>query len=220
MNINYLEKLHTDGFLVLNQDDFNFNPITINRINEIFSYYQENEESKLVKVRRHTMDVEDITNNQDLDVIVNNDKNLGPQWFQLWKFKDLDSETEYKVVTDYLNTIVKTLYNVIPNKPHHSQFTSFRKGCGIVRHEDSNYTTPDRVCVVLSYFSKDWKEEYGGNLILNDSISVVPSEKTIVILDFEKNNIPHEVSEVLIDKSRLSLTSFIEDTRFHKNFVK
>ena len=208
MTINYLEEIQSKGYLILEKDKLDIHTDISEKIDEIFVDYQNNEESLFKDVRLHNEGIISINDNEELDKLIKNNKNR-KDWFQIWKKSPVIDE--HKIfVENYNSKIVNLIYGIVPTYMH-SEFTCFRKGCGIKSHKDSNDVhNPNRLCVILSYFSKDWKEEYGGCLVLDDSVPVLPSENTIVILDFTKNNIPHEVTEVLVDKNRLSLTTFID----------
>jgi len=119
----------------------------------------------------------------------------------------------------YLKTIVNKIYGIEINQSDLfvSNLTSFTKGCGIVNHKDQPHSG-GRLCVILSYFSDEWKEEYGGILKINNNTISIPTLGNIVVLDFTKNNVEHEVTEVLVEnKHRLSLTTFVEYKNYNDN---
>lgn len=206
MTINPLNELKTKGFLILDSNFFDFNKELLDKIKKLFSHMRENEEHLFNHVRLHNIGTEQIKNNSELDDIVVSEKN-NENWFQIWKFSEY-YDTE--LFNRYVGHIVQMIYG-IDSIQTHSQFTNFRKGCGIKSHADSNSNhNPNRICAVLSYFSENWKEEYGGCLVIENKKIVLPNEDTIVILDFTENNVIHEVTEVLVDKNRFSLTSFVD----------
>ena len=206
MTTNVLNELKTKGFLILDSNFFDFDKELLNEIKSSFSYMRENEERLFDHLRLHNVGTQRIKNNEELNDIIVSEKN-NESWFQLWKF----SEYYNKELFDrYTGHIIQKIYD-IDSIQSHSQFTNFRRGCGIKSHADSNSDhNPTRICAILSYFSQDWKEEYGGCLVIENEVTVLPNEDTIVILDFTENNIEHEVSEVVVDKYRWAVLSFLE----------
>jgi Rps23 Pro-64 3,4-dihydroxylase Tpa1-like proline 4-hydroxylase len=90
------------------------------------------------------------------------------------------------------------------------ELTLFPKESLIEKHRDGR--NENRVCAILIYLNKDWKEEYGGNLKLfnnNKETTIVPYFGNVAILDFTKNNVEHEVTKVLVDKNRYAVLSFL-----------
>lgn len=208
MTNNYLNTIQERGYLVLDKNSINLPTSLVHDIDSLFAKYRTNEESLFQTARVHNMGSVSVNDNVEFSSLVEENEN-DPNWFQIWKSSPILDEDK-NLVELYNSKIVDLIYGVIPSSMHY-EFTCFRRGCGIKSHKDSNDDhNPNRLCVVLSYFSKDWKHEFGGTLILNETEEIVPNENTIVILDFTKNNIPHEVSKVLVDKNRLSLTTFID----------
>jgi len=207
MTNNYLNIIQEKGYLVLDKNSINLPNSLVNDIDSLFLKYRTNEESLFQNVRLHNIGTVSVNDNVEFSSLVEENKN-NPNWFQIWKSSPILDEDK-NLVELYNSKIVDLIYEVTPTSMHY-EFTCFRKGCGIKPHKDANDHNPNRLCVILSYFSNEWKREFGGTLILNQSEEIVPNENTIVILDFTKNNISHEVSRVLVDKNRLSLTTFID----------
>lgn len=47
------------------------------------------------------------------------------------------------------------------------------------------------------YLNDDWENGYGGEIVVNNEITIPPLFGNIVILDFTQNNINHEVLNVI-----------------------
>ena len=47
------------------------------------------------------------------------------------------------------------------------------------------------------YLNDDWESGYGGEIVVNEEITIPPLFGNIVILDFTENNIEHEVPKVI-----------------------
>ena len=74
---------------------------------------------------------------------------------------------------------------------------AYTKNNFIELHQDGY--VEGRLCVILIYLNDDYKEGYGGELVINKSNIVKPEFGNIVILDFTKNNVYHSVNSVLDD---------------------
>ena len=84
------------------------------------------------------------------------------------------------------------------NKPHISagtDITLYVKDNYISGHADGIDGT--RLCVLLMYLNDDWESGYGGEIVVNEEITIPPLFGNIVILDFTENNIEHEVPKVI-----------------------
>lgn len=86
-------------------------------------------------------------------------------------------------------------------------------GFHIRNHRDGSYSNgqDSRICAILIYMNKDWKKEYGGDLIIhNGEETITPTFGRVVMIDLTKHDIEHGVNRIITDKPRLSLISFIE----------
>lgn len=54
-----------------------------------------------------------------------------------------------------------------------------------------------RLCVLLMYLNDDWESGYGGEIVVNEEITIPPLFGNVVILDFTENNVEHEVKKVI-----------------------
>ena len=206
----YLKEIQSSGYLVLNESHFNFDDNLISNIHNIFNKVRVYENNLFKEVRYHQQGTRSVESISDLNKLIKSEehKKLEDDWFQLWRSANIE-ENDWNSINEYLNKISNTIYNVTPTNIN-TQYTCFTKGCGIIPHIDKNEHSTDRMCAILSYFSEDWKEEYGGCLRLDDKKTIVPNMGTIVILDFTKNNVLHEVTDVVADKSRFCLTTFLD----------
>lgn len=83
----------------------------------------------------------------------------------------------------------------------------------IEMHADGKNET--RLCVILLYLNKDWKEGDGGELVLEDNAhnviaSIPPKFGDYVILDFVQNNVRHAVNKINNGFERFTFAHFIE----------
>ena len=215
-----------DGYLFLNESDFNFDSELLKKVHKIFNQVRSNPEKWFTSYRNHESlnndneikSLEDFNKKIELDEIeAKNNPNF--KWFQLWRNSSITNFADNSVVYEYIQTIVKSIYDYNPpSRDIVTEFTCFTKGCGIAPHRDgtdSNYSRPSyRICGILSYFSEDWDESHGGNLIINGKDVIIPSKGNIVILDYTQNNLEHEVTKVLKDnKYRLSLTTYVSNDK-------
>jgi Rps23 Pro-64 3,4-dihydroxylase Tpa1-like proline 4-hydroxylase len=90
---------------------------------------------------------------------------------------------------------------------HNPQLTMYDKGCLLKDHKDGIGT--GRLCVVLAYLNENYDETNGGNLILDNHLKVVPELGNIAIIDLDRFDVAHEVTEVVGDLKRYTALSFI-----------
>lgn len=206
MNINLLEKIKKDGYLILKRENLNFD-FDFEELDKVFDFYIKNEETLFLNVRFHNEGTLEIKNSSEIEKIIKDSENK-EYWFQIWKTAPLFDESK-DLIKKYNSKIVELIYGVSPSGIH-SEFSSFTQGCAIKLHRDASDNNPNRLCAVLNYINDGWKQEYGGCLVLENGEIITPENGTIVILDFTENNLLHEVTPVTVNKSRLSLTSFID----------
>tara|TARA_R100001509_G_scaffold50018_1_gene27291 strand:+ start:1374 stop:2162 length:789 start_codon:yes stop_codon:yes gene_type:complete len=133
----------------------------------------------------------------------------GQKWFH-GALDMYDDSTRERLISDLYDGTVKTLYkDYIKNDedystwPYNGKHKSITQGTDVTMYLKDNYITPHedgydegRLCVMLIYLNEDYKEGYGGEIIVNHDLKVEPKEGNIVILDFLHNNIEHEVLKV------------------------
>lgn len=125
-------------------------------------------------------------------------------------FEELIQKIQKKIIHYFYGDLLDTDKIFPPYNYSPIELTSFPKQSLIDRHRDGR--NENRVCAILIYLNKDWKEEYGGNLKLfnnNKENTIVPSFGNVAILDFIENNVEHEVTEVLVDINRYAVLSFL-----------
>ena len=94
------------------------------------------------------------------------------------------------------------------------ELTLYDKDCFIENHKDGDDDDNDRLCVVILYLNKDWKNGMGGELIItdehNNNLEITPEFGNFAILDFQNYNLKHEVKKITDDNfHRKALISFI-----------
>lgn len=120
--------------------------------------------------------------------------------FQKWFTVETEIKDSFKKLSFEL---IKNLYGIddINKLSFNDEYTMYINGCFINSHIDNDKDANRRICVVLIYLNKEIPEDaIGGNLIIDDScgnkITVEPKYTNYAILDFAKNNLRHEVTEV------------------------
>ena len=207
---NYLNTIKTNGYLVLNDSDLNFDSTLLENTYSIFEKYRSNPELYFKKYRSHT-GYNPINGLEEFNKIIKDSELDDVKPFQLWRAHEYSND-EFQVFKPYLNHIVESIYSKNMDELRFiSELTCFTKGSYITPHVDK-IGSDGNLCVILSYFSEEWDLEFGGNLILSNNETILPSLGNIVVLDFTENNIEHEVTKVLVDnKHRLCLTTFLTE---------
>jgi len=129
---------------------------------------------------------------------------------KLWQFwytsdnidKDFNlSNEEYLQINKIFNRILKKCYPVymLPGESRINNIhcTMYNKMCYINPHYDG--LGGNKLCNILIYLNEDYKDGYGGELVLNNKTKIIPDLGRIVVIDFSKVNPNHEVTEVLDD---------------------
>lgn len=130
--------------------------------------------------------------------------------FQIWFWnagdKGMSIENYY---ASYFEKMARYLYDVEPSQKlkHNAQFTLYNNKCFLQNHKDGK--VDGRLCVILAYLNEEYDEANGGLLILNSNEKVLPKIGNIAILDLSKFDIEHQVSEVVGNKNRYCVLSFI-----------
>lgn len=144
--------------------------------------------------------------------------NQRDEWLE--EYGDVVCQSWFNLQTDFNEAKVIELFNKIFLKyysidtellKHHFAYTLFNKGSFIVEHTDG--ADADRIAGVLIYLNENYDKNRGGCLIVTDTntgekIEVVPELGNVVVLDYTKNQIPHEVTKVL-EGNRYAICNFI-----------
>jgi len=137
---------------------------------------------------------------------------------QNWYFKNkipfnreiLKEVFDKTIITDLYNEdiIDKTKYSEFEHIYRETDFTLYVKNNFIEEHADAEDS--GRLCVFLMYLSDDYKDGYGGEIVVNKSVKITPEFGNIVILDFTKHNLNHEVLAVTEpDFKRYAIINFL-----------
>lgn len=130
--------------------------------------------------------------------------------FQSWF--TVETDFNYPKSIELFNKIFSKYYSVdATTVKHNFMHTLFNKDCFIKEHTDGG--DKDRIAGLLIYLNEDYDKSKGGCLIVIDpitgeSIEVVPELGTVVVLDYTKNQISHEVTRVT-DGERYAICNFI-----------
>lgn len=126
--------------------------------------------------------------------------------FQKWYFfTNPDINDDFKKLAD---KIVKELYDIDGELQNNSSITYYPPGSFLKKHQDGY--VEDRICVVLIYLNdSDYKPEWGGDLLFNDTDTIAPLFGNVAVLDFAKHNSIHEVKEVVDGYGRYAFLSFV-----------
>ena len=127
---------------------------------------------------------------------------LNNAWQFWYQHNDLQSYLSFKE-----HLFIKQIIQNILNKCYPKEFvnnkkdgaitpniTMFNEKCYINSHVDGSNRR--KLCNILIYLNKDWKEGFGGELIVNDT-KVSPTFAKVAVLDFKHINPEHSVNEVL-----------------------
>ncbi len=125
---------------------------------------------------------------------------------QKWYFfHDPHINDDFKKLAD---KIVKELYDIDGEFGNNSSITYYAPGSFLKKHQDGY--VDGRICVVLIYLNdSDYKPEWGGNLVFNDTDTIAPLFGNVAVLDFTKHNANHEVKEVIDGYGRYAFLSFV-----------
>jgi len=137
--------------------------------------------------------VETKSNIKDLN---NELKSFIETYSQIWYWHTIKKNNTSYPKQDLLCN--NSLDNNVSYQPQHSvDLTLYLKDNFIENHQDG--FDEGRLCVILIYLNDDYKEGYGGELVINKSSIVKPEFGNVAILDFTKNNVYHSVNSVLDD---------------------
>lgn len=130
--------------------------------------------------------------------------------FQIWHWNANDMgmrvENYYK---PYFDKMARYFYDVNESQQlkFNSQFTMYSNRCFLQNHRDGKID--GRLCVILIYLNEEYDEENGGVLVLNGVEKVLPKIGNVAILDLGEFDIEHQVTEVIGNKNRYCVLSFI-----------
>ena len=191
------EELLKNGYITF---DIDTNHTELNRI---YTELIDNEKFDALKISYHSVSdnnktpfVNFIQNESKKNELLNRD-NLE----QIWHWKQ-DQECY-----DLLYSIFKKFYDYDFDKLNiMSTLTLFTKGCFINEHIDGR--SKDRIAGILIYLNKNYNEENGGCLILEDDTKIIPEYGRVVVIDYTQNSIKHLVTPV-IENDRKAICAFI-----------
>jgi Rps23 Pro-64 3,4-dihydroxylase Tpa1-like proline 4-hydroxylase len=105
------------------------------------------------------------------------------------------------------------------------QWTCYSEGCFLKDHNDGQGEVYQNTCAILIYLNEEWKEEWGGNLILRNnkntnnkhiSYKVVPKFGKVAVIDLAIFDTSHAVETVIGDHNRCTLLAFATDKEKRK----
>lgn len=152
------------------------------------------------------------------EYVKENNLDVQQKWYYL---NNGDLPNEY--FRDLSLRIVKKHYPDFPGDLHehfwgNATFTLYEEGNFINEHKDG--LDPDRLCVVLIYFSESdsYTSKSGGELVIrtahDETKKVEPIIGNYCVLDFSENNLDHNVLNVSGDFKRYAYIHFIESESF------
>jgi Rps23 Pro-64 3,4-dihydroxylase Tpa1-like proline 4-hydroxylase len=111
-------------------------------------------------------------------------------------------------INDMYNEIVYTMYDNHKGDEltHMLDYTYYDKGCRLDNHSDGSGT--GRICACLIYLNENYDQNDGGCLVLNNTELILPIIGNVAIIDLEKFNVPHAVTEVTGGIGRYAMLSF------------
>ena len=128
---------------------------------------------------------------------------------QIWYSMKYDNTRNH--IADILKNIIKENYNIEYPMEFMWELTMFTEDCYIEEHIDGNDS--NRLAGILIYLNEDYDKENGGLLKVTDPITkeiteVVPEFGQVVIIDYTKHSVSHEVTPIKKGK-RLAICAFI-----------
>ena len=133
---------------------------------------------------------------------------------QIWYFNDLDaflakSKLHIDTYKNYIKRIIEYYFDINDSNDYRflSTATLYDKGCLLTNHSDG--IQENRICAILIYLNEEYDESDGGCLVLNNKEVVSPLFGNVAIIDLNKFDIPHMVTEVIGGDGRYTLLSFI-----------
>lgn len=134
----------------------------------------------------------------------------GQQWYYGNFRNDTPGQKLELISSLYLET-VKSIYkddivseNSFDGRTKYNQDNNITLGTDITLYLKNNYIYPhedgvdgNRLCVLLMYLNEDWKDGYGGEIIIDEKVTLPPLFGNIAILDFTENNTSHEVKKII-----------------------
>ncbi len=194
-----------------------FDDVNENDINKIsLKYLHENDnfvELSVNKILR--IQARNKNNFSDIENLYKDIKLYSKRDIQYWYYTSVgNTDGEYNknivsLIQSIFKDIIKKLYPSYENLNYGNSvdLTLYTKGGFIENHEDGY--DQNRLCVILIYLNEDYKDGFGGEIKVKDSNIIKPKFGEIVILDFTKNNLKHEVLPVLDDNfKRLAFIKF------------
>ena len=191
-NIN--TKLITDGYYVhkVNESNLDRLKIVYNKIKNIH-----------FKNAVHTECGNGFTESDNFLFLEELKKEYAP--LKRWQYWYLESNLLSYLTKDEVSFLKDNIFVEILNSAYNLDFkpnisidcTMYNKQCYIKPHRDG--TNEKRICNILLYLNEDYKDGFGGELVINDDIIIKPEFGTIVVLDFSNVNPMHSVNEVLDD---------------------
>jgi Rps23 Pro-64 3,4-dihydroxylase Tpa1-like proline 4-hydroxylase len=120
-------------------------------------------------------------------------------WYQSNDLQNYLSFKEQSFIKEIINNILNKCYpshliNKKEDGTRNPSITMFNQKCYINPHVDGSNNL--KLCNILIYLNKDWKEGFGGELIVNNT-KVSPTFAKVAVLDFKHVNPEHSVSELL-----------------------
>jgi hypothetical protein len=191
------EELLKNGYIVFDIDTTNV------ELNEAYEESIDNNIFNFLKIsfnsvsdNRQTPFTNFIENENRKNKILNEDK-----LEQIWHWK---LETKYN---KFIYSIFKKFYDYKFDELNiMSSLTLFTKGCFINEHYDGGNS--DRVAGILIYLNKNYNEENGGCLVLEDNTKIIPEYGRVAIIDYTQNSVKHLVTPV-IENDRKAICAFI-----------
>lgn len=154
---------------------------------DILKKYSSGEITNLMQVWYHT----------SMDNIYNNTNDVFEDGMEFQSFID-DIYTEI-VHNFFEHHIEDEISNIV-------DFTYYDNGCRLDNHSDGTGT--GRICACLIYLNESYDKNDGGYLVLNNTEIVLPTFGNVAIIDLEKFDVPHCVTEVTGGIGRYAMLSF------------
>ena len=120
-------------------------------------------------------------------------------WYQSNDLQSYLSSTEQSFIKKIIQNILDKCYpsdsfNKEEDGARNPSITMFNENCYINPHVDGSNNF--KLCNILIYLNKDWKEGFGGELVVNNT-KISPTFGKVAILDFKHINPEHSVNQII-----------------------
>lgn len=152
---------------------------------------------------------------------------------QIWQMKDVTfpDEKYTKEIHNIFYEILNYFYGKTVNDVNMGiQWTLYSEGCFLKDHNDGQGEEYQNTCAILIYLNDEWKEEWGGNLILRNTknvydedkktiYKVIPEFGKVAIIDLEVFDTAHAVEKIIGQHNRCTILAFATSKERKEKYI-